>query len=66
MPMMSGDQVLPELRKIRPELKVIVSSGYGEAESMRLFQGSRVSGFIQKPYTSAGLAAKVKSAIAAR
>jgi hypothetical protein len=51
---------LPELRKIRPEVKVVVSSGYSEAETMTLFKGQRVSGFIKKPYTSKGLAKKVK------
>ena len=63
MPRMSGEEALPELRKIRPEVKVMVSSGYSEAETMTLFQGQRVSGFIQKPYTVKGLAEKVKICI---
>jgi PAS domain S-box-containing protein len=60
MPRMSGEEALPELRKIRPEVKVLVSSGYSESETMTMFKGQRVSGFIQKPYTGAGLAEKVK------
>jgi PAS domain S-box-containing protein len=60
MPRMSGEEALWELRKIRPEVKVIVSSGYSEAEAMTLFRGQRVSGFIQKPYTFRELAEKVK------
>ena len=60
MPHMSGEEALPELRKIRPDVKVLVSSGYSEAETMTLFKGQRVSGFIQKPYTSSGLAEKIK------
>ncbi|HEY1184948.1 MAG TPA: PAS domain S-box protein [Bryobacteraceae bacterium] len=60
MPRMSGEEALPELRKIRPEVKVLVSSGYSESETMTTFKGQRVSGFIQKPYTGAGLAEKVK------
>ena len=64
MPNMGGEEVLPELRKIRPEVKVVVSSGYSEAETMTLFQGQRVSGFIQKPYTSTGLAERIKICIA--
>ena len=60
MPNMSGEEALPELRKIRSEVKVVVSSGYSEAETMTLFKGQRVSGFVQKPYTSKGLAEKVK------
>jgi two-component system, cell cycle sensor histidine kinase and response regulator CckA len=60
MPGMSGEETLPELRMIRPEVKVLVSSGYSEAEVLAMFQGQRVSGFVQKPYTSSGLAEKVK------
>ncbi len=60
MPNMNGEEVLPELRKLRPEVKVVMSSGYSESETMLLIKGQRVSGFIQKPYTAAGLAEKVK------
>jgi len=63
MPRMSGEEALPELRKIRPEVKVLVSSGYSESETMTMFKGQRVSGFIQKPYTGAGLAEKVKACL---
>ncbi len=59
MPGMSGEQVLPELRKLRPDVRVIVSSGYTEAEAMRMFEGHRVSGFIQKPYTVSRLIEKM-------
>jgi len=61
MPHMNGEEALPELRKIRPEVKVVVSSGYSESEAMALFKGQRVAGFIQKPYTSEGIASKVKA-----
>jgi len=60
MPQMSGEETLPELNKIRPGVKVVVSSGYSETEAMSMFQGQRVAGFIQKPYNSKGLAEKVK------
>jgi PAS domain S-box-containing protein len=60
MPGMSGEEILPELRKIRPEVKVLVSSGYSEAEAMAMFQGQQVYGFIQKPYTADRIADMVK------
>jgi PAS domain S-box-containing protein len=63
MPAMGGDEALPELRKIRPDVKVMVSSGYSEAETMALFRGQVVSGFVQKPYTSTRLAEKVNMAL---
>ena len=61
MPGMSGQETLPELRKLRPAIKVLISSGYNEAETMVLFRGHPVSGFIQKPYTALRLAERVKS-----
>jgi two-component system, cell cycle sensor histidine kinase and response regulator CckA len=61
MPGMSGEETLPELRKLRPDVKVLVSSGYSEAEAMAMFRGQKVSGFIQKPYSAAVLAEKVKA-----
>ncbi len=64
MPGIDGQQTLHELRKIVPDLRVVISSGYSEAECLRLFAGERISGFAQKPYTTARLAEKVKSAIA--
>jgi PAS domain S-box-containing protein len=64
MPGMSGAETFPELRKVRPEVRILVSSGYSELETMKAFPGPRVTGFIQKPYTSRGLAEKVRSAMA--
>jgi CheY-like chemotaxis protein len=63
MPGMGGEEVLPELRKLRPGVRVVVSSGYSEAETMPLFKGQKVSGFIQKPYTAARLAGEVKGCL---
>jgi PAS domain S-box-containing protein len=63
MPGMSGQETLPQIRKLRPDVEVVVTSGYTEAETMRLFEGARVAGFIQKPYTPAHLAEKVKMAL---
>lgn len=64
MPLMSGEETLRELRRLQPGLKVIVSSGYGEAEAIRRFRGAGVSGFLQKPYSAAGLVEKIRSVLA--
>jgi CheY-like chemotaxis protein len=60
MPRMSGEETLRELRNIRSGVRVMISSGYNEADTMALLGGQQVSGFIQKPYTSKGLAERVK------
>jgi CheY-like chemotaxis protein len=65
MPGMSGQEALPLLRQIQPSLRVIVSSGYSQSETLQQFSGQPISGFIQKPYTSARLAESVKAALAA-
>ena len=63
MPHMSGEEALPELRKIRPKVKFLVSSGYSEAEVMSQFKGQRVAGFVQKPYASKGIVEKVQACL---
>jgi len=50
MPHMDGEQCFRELRRLAPELKVIISSGYNEHEVTQKFVGKGLAGFIQKPY----------------
>ena len=59
MPVMSGAETLLHLRKLRPDIPVIVSSGYNEVEVIRRFTSQGVAGFLQKPYTAATLTGKV-------
>jgi PAS domain S-box-containing protein len=66
MPGLSGQETLLELRKFAPDLEVVVSSGYGEEQAMKLFAGQHVSGFIQKPYTADRLLEKVAAALRSR
>ncbi|MEX2261187.1 MAG: response regulator [Bryobacteraceae bacterium] len=64
MPVMSGEEALPRLQAKRPDVQVILSSGYNEVEAIRRFSGKTLAGFIQKPYTAAQLAEKVKTVLA--
>ncbi len=59
MPVMSGEETLSKIRLIRPEAKVIASSGYNEIEALRRF-GAGITGFLQKPYRASQLLEKVK------
>ena len=63
MPVMSGDEVLPHLLTMKPDVRVIVSSGQDEKECMRKLREPRVAGFLAKPYTPASLAAKVHAVL---
>jgi signal transduction histidine kinase/ActR/RegA family two-component response regulator len=60
MPVMNGEQTFRRLQQIRQDVRVILSSGYDEADAMARFRGARLAGFIQKPYTAAQLAETVK------
>ena len=50
MPKMNGEQCFRELRKLKPEMKIIMSSGFNQQEVTQKFVGKGLSGFIQKPY----------------
>jgi CheY-like chemotaxis protein len=50
MPQMDGEAAFRELRRIRPNVRVILSSGYNEQDVTNRFAGKGLAGFIQKPY----------------
>lgn len=51
MPEMDGLVTFQELKKIQPDVKVILSSGYDREESCRHFAEKGIAGFLQKPFT---------------
>ncbi len=59
MPNMDGEETLHELRRIRPDVKVLLCSGYNV---QRVTQQERV-GFIQKPYRMAALREKLSEVL---
>src|SRR5207237_1571720 len=50
LPGKTGPVVLEELQRIEPEVKVIVTSAYGQEHVRKLLHGLRASDYIQKPY----------------
>ena len=50
MPDLNGRQVLEQLKKIRPDIKVILSSGYSLSGLGAHTREAGGDGFIQKPY----------------
>ena len=63
MPSMSGEETFRQLRMIRSNVPVILSSGYNEVEAVKRFTGKSLTGFVQKPYTTSQLAQKVRAAL---
>ncbi len=65
MPIMSGVETLRRLRQIKPDVPVVLSSGFSELEALERFPGKAVEGFLQKPYEMAQLIKKINSVVAA-
>jgi CheY-like chemotaxis protein len=63
MPVMSGEEAFRQMKALQPGVKVILSSGFNEVETIRRFTGKGLAGFIQKPYSAAALADKIRSAL---
>ncbi|MBN1346598.1 MAG: PAS domain S-box protein [Phycisphaerae bacterium] len=63
MPRMDGEETFRELRRIRPEVRVILSSGYNEQDAINRFAGKGLAGFIQKPYQARALTAKLREVL---
>ena len=59
MPKMDGEACFGELRRLNPEVVVILSSGYTEQDATPRFIGKGLAGFIQKPYTPEALQEKL-------
>ena len=51
MPRLSGEEVFREIRRIRTDVPVVLSSGYNEQDVTQRFVGQGLAGFAQKPYT---------------
>jgi PAS domain S-box-containing protein len=65
MPEMSGEATFRALRELRPDVRVILSSGYTEVAVARQFTATGLAGFVQKPYAAAQLIAKIRAVLAA-
>jgi PAS domain S-box-containing protein len=62
MPRMGGEETFQELRKIRDDVRVVLSSGFSEQEVVGRFAEGGICGFVQKPYRFEKLVAEVEAA----
>ncbi len=65
MPKMNGEETFLAMKRIKEDLRAIISSGYSEQECIGRFVGKGVVGFIQKPYQFEELVSKVAAALEA-
>ena len=60
MPKLDGAEALIELRKIDPQVRVILSSGYSEEQAIEEHGDLGWAGFIEKPYDQKTLKEKIQ------
>jgi len=63
MPALAGDKALPLLKEIRPDLKIIICSGYDLNEGMNDLLEAGVQGFLAKPFGTQALATQVRKVL---
>src|SRR2546427_4716547 len=61
MPVMSGAEAFWRIREIRPDVPILVASGYSELDARERFGDSANASFIQKPYTVMQLTEKIEA-----
>jgi PAS domain S-box-containing protein len=63
LPDMDGGRVYPLIMEARPDLKVVVCSGYSIDGPARAILDAGAEGFIQKPFSIAAFAEKIKEVL---
>ncbi len=63
MPVMDGKEAFVRMKEIKPELKVIISSGYTLNETSREILAQGAHGFIQKPFCLEDLTKVIQKAM---
>ena len=63
MPEMGGEQCLPELLKINPDLKVIIASGFSSSGPGKATLESGARGFVNKPFNMSQMLQTVRSVL---
>ena len=64
MPKLSGEEVFRQIKAARPEVPVILCSGYTQEDVARQFAGVELDGFIEKPFTPSQLIDKLRTVLA--
>ncbi|MGZ8921409.1 MAG: response regulator, partial [Limisphaerales bacterium] len=61
MPNLDGREALQQMREIRPDLQVLMVSGFSENSNGSAFLNGGPNGFLQKPFSHEELATKLRS-----
>jgi len=63
MPGLTGEEVVAELRKIDPNVRIVLASGYSEERASVDFHSNDLAGFLQKPFVPEELVARIREAL---
>ena len=63
MPKLDGEQTYAELRRVRPDVRVVLMSGFNQQEAIARFTGKGLASFLQKPFSMETLRESVRSSI---
>ena len=63
MPRMDGVRTFREMKRLAPDIPVVLSSGYSEEHARSLFGNEGLAGFMEKPYRLSAFEEKVKAVL---
>ncbi|MDD5559600.1 PAS domain S-box protein [Candidatus Methylomirabilis sp.] len=63
MPRMGAADLIPALRALNPDIRVLVATGYAPDEIQHSLKSSGVAGYVRKPFSKADLATAIRTAI---
>ena len=63
MPDISGEDAFDEIRRVRPDARVVLVSGYSEEHAAKHFEARDLVGFLQKPFRTEMLIKKLRDAL---
>ncbi len=63
MPCMDGEQTFAELRRLQPDARVVLMSGFNAHEAQGRFKGKGLANFLQKPFTIAALRTAIQEVL---
>ena len=63
MPRLNGEQAFRAIRQIKPDVRVVLMSGYTEQDVTARFADKELAGFVQKPFTTNELLTKLQQVL---
>ncbi len=63
MPQMDGEEAFRRLRQVRPDVKVLLMSGFNKQDAVHRFIGKGLAGFLQKPFEVSTFIAELRAVL---